>query len=370
MTTVTGTSIPPVRPAWLRAGDWFVDSGIQHACGGVARYHWIAERRNAPVSSEITGYAVAALLELHERTGDGRYLAAARRAGDFLCRAWDPACEAMPFEWSDGQAPGERLSYFFDNGIIARGLLRLWRATGIHAYLETARRCADSMARDFLNGRDIHPVLRLPSKEPLERDAGRWSRCGGCYQLKSALAWRELDALLGEARYQDAFDRAFSLTLADHDSFLDAAPGDSARMDRLHAYCYFLEALLGRPDDDRARDALAAGIARTGAELRRIRAGFERSDVNAQLLRVRLWADRLGLVALDEEAAAEEAQRVASFQMSSAEARLNGCFNFARHHGELSNFANPVSTAFCLQALAMWEEHRHGGLRTGWDSLI
>lgn len=354
--------------ACLRAGEWFLASGIQEPHGGVARYHLIRERRNARISTEITGYAVSAMLEVFERTGAERFLDAAQRAGDFLCRAWDGSCEAMPFEWC-AEGGVERLTYFFDNGIIARGMLRLWRITGEERHLALARACADAMERDFLNADDIHPILRLPGKEPLARD-GRWSRSSGCYQLKSALAWLEMAELTGDARYRRAFDRALELALRTHEAFLDAAADNHARMDRLHAYCYFLEALPGRGGDARVRAALEEGIARAGRELRRIRVEFERSDVNAQLLRVRLWADAMGLVRLDKQAAEEEAGRAASFQMESPDRRLDGGFNFGALGEGMSNYANPVSTAFCLQALAMWEEHRSGGLRTGWDRLI
>ncbi len=350
------------------AGRWFLESGIQEPSGGVARYHFIAERRNARVSTEITGYAVSALLELHGRTGEAACLEAAKRAGDFLCGCWDAEAAAMPFEWStNGDAP--RLTYFFDNGIIARGLLRLWRITGEDRYRRTAERCAESMARDFAGERDIHPILTLPSKEPLERD-WRWSRAGGCFLLKSALAWLEAGELASDRTLLGMFEKAWTLALASHERFLDEAPDDAARMDRLHAYSYFLEALLARPDDARAREALRAGLARAAAELRRIRADFERSDVNAQLLRVRLWAHALGMAELDESAAAEEARRAAFYQMSTGEANTDGGFNFGSRAGALSNYANPVSTAFCLQALALWNEHEQGGLRTPWHRLI
>lgn len=355
-------------PALHLAGQWFLASGIQEPNGGVARYHCIAERRNARISTEITGYAVSVFLELHDRTARGEYLEGARRAGDFLCSVWDSAAAAMPFEWSaDGDAPP--LSYFFDNGIIARGLLRLWRATGEDRYRLTAERCAESMQRDFLNSHDIHPILVLPSKHPLERDS-RWSRSGGCYQLKSALAWLELSELTGDQALARSFAKALHLALASHHSFLDAAAGDSARMDRLHAYCYFLEGLLAAPDTRERTGVLRSGIALVGAELRRIRPEFERSDVNAQLLRVRLWSHAMRLVPLDEPAAAEEARRAASYQMNSANPHAGGGFNFGSRRGALTNFVNPVSTACCLQALAMWEEHSAGGLKTPWRRLV
>lgn len=368
MSLTIGTSLAGAGTVLECAGQWWLASGIQEPSGGVARFHLIAERRNARISTEITGYTVSALLELHDRTARGEYLAAARRAGDFLCSAWDARSAAMPFEWN-GKGDAPALSYFFDNGIIARALLRLWRATGEERYRVTASRCAESMQRDFLNSHDIHPVLVLPSKEPLERD-GRWSRSGGCYQLKSALAWLELAEMTGDQELTRSFGKALRIALASQESFLDAVADDCDRMDRLHAYCYFLEGLLAVPDSREMREVLRTGIARVGAELRRIRPVFERSDVNAQLLRVRLWAHAMKLVPLEENAAEEEARRAAFYQMTSPNPHENGGFNFGSRQGRLTNFANPVSTAFCLQALAMWAEHASGGLKTSWHRLI
>ena len=71
-------------------------------------------------------------------------------------------------------------------------------------------------------------------------------------------------------------------------------------MDRLHAYCYFLEGLLPVAERGEVRAALASGLARAAALYREIAPVFERSDVAAQLLRVRLIAHHLGAVPLDE----------------------------------------------------------------------
>ena len=128
-------------------------------------------------------------------------------------------------------------------------------------------------------------------------------------------------------------------------------------MDRLHAYCYFLEALLYTSE----QQALSSGINRVAQLLREIQPGFERSAVNAQLVRVRLVAHHLGIVLLDEDAAREEASRIASFQaMESSDVRLRGGFWFGRKGEQMLPFSNPVSTAFCLQALALWQDHQAG----------
>jgi hypothetical protein len=340
-----------------RAGAWFLHSGIQEPTGGVARYHYIAEAKNAKVSTEITGYAVSALLDLFARCGNQEYLNSAIRAGDFLTRAYDSGAQAMPFEWDASGGP--QYSYFFDNGIIVRGLLRLYRVTGRESYLATALACGESMARDFVNSDDIHPILELPSKKPVARDA-RWSRSSDCYQLKSALAWVELAEVTGDHSFSGLYEQALERALVTHSSFLSGEPAQERVMDRLHAYGYFLEALLQSVAKPGVAAALKAGLEDAGRELRRVRTLFERSDVSAQILRARLWADALGAVRLDRQAAEEEAVWAASHQISGGGARLDGGFNFGRRSGAASDFANPVSTAFCLQALAMWEDLRRG----------
>jgi hypothetical protein len=92
--------------------------------------------------------------------------------------------------------------------------------------------------------------------------------------------------------------------------------------------------------------------------------------VYAQLLRVRLFADALGAVPLDTGAAEAEAAAIPGFQISSQDPRTNGCFSFGKKDGALMPYANPVSTAFCLQALAMWSDYQAGRFKPDWRSLI
>jgi hypothetical protein len=329
-------------------GSWFLQSGIRESSGGMARYYRSDAGKNAPVSNEITGYGVSALTFLHSRTGNPAYLEAARQDAEFLARrAWDAASATFPFE------PGAALAYFFDIGIIARGLLAAARATGDPELRERARDAALSLAFDFLGEGFFHPVIAVPDKQPPPEEP-RWSRQPGCFQLKAAVIWKEM----GEPQAARMFDMALAMALGSHENFLK--PGGDL-MDRLHAYCYFLEALLWAGEHDEARAALASGIDRAGGLLRTHAPEFERSDVSAQLLRLRLIAEHAGLAALDEEAAAEEARRAALFQIcDSNDVRLLGGFWFGRRGGSMLPFANPVSTAFCMQALTLWADHRAG----------
>jgi hypothetical protein len=331
---------------------WFLHSGIQEESGGVARYYRSDLGKNAPVSTEITGYAASALAYLGQREQ-------AARAADFLTGdAWDPASSTFPFE------PGSKLSYFFDTGIIARGLLAVHRLTGDDRFRSRAEDAALSLSFDFLGEGIFHPVIELPSKQPLAHQP-QWSRSPGCYQLKSALAWREA---AGEAGAR-MFDVLLAYSLATHDSFL-AGLEPEPTMDRLHAYCYFLEALLSVHDREYVPAVLRSGIERVAFLLREISPRFERSDVCAQLLRVRLIAHHLGAVELDEAAARDEADRAAAYQSSSPDPRLRGGFWFGRKQGDVLPYMNPVSTAFALQALQLWSDHQDGAWRFELPDLI
>jgi hypothetical protein len=343
-----------------RAGTWFLQSGIQGENGGVARYYRADARANASVSNEITGYACSALAYLHERTGDNSYLEAGLDAAQYLVeRAWQAEHSTFPFE------PGSDLAYFFDIGIICRGLMALWKNLGRDEFRARAHEGALSLGFDFLGEGVFHPVIRLPEKEPLPLEP-RWSRQPGCYQLKSALIWREI----GDAHGARMFDVALAMALATHKSFLDEPCDREKLMDRLHAYCYFLEALLAATEYREAREALAWGIARVAALLRKIAPVFERSDVNAQLLRVRLFAHYAGVVRIDERAACAEAQGTAGFQDISNASRLAGGFWFGRKGIDVVPYSNPVSTAFCMQALALWDDHKRGRWNAQLSQLI
>lgn len=337
------------------AGRWFLQSGIRDANGGVARYYRSDLGQNVPVSTEITGYAVSTFSYLYALTRDAQYQGAASESARFLMSAWDPASHTFPFEI------GSHLAYFFDVGIIARGLLSTEEAE----FQPRVREAALSLAFDFIGDGAFHPIITLPDKQPVTYER-QWSRSPGCYQLKSASAWLGV----GDDQAGLMFHHALEAALATHESFL---PGDADPfrvMDRLHPYCYFMEALLYAVSREDCVKVLTTGIDRVGTLLREISPSFERSDACAQLLRVRLAAHHLGAVPLNEEAAVEEAAKVAGYQAHSDDVRLDGGFWFGQKNGEMMPFMNPVSTAFCMQALALWEIHCENRWKFELDHLI
>lgn len=332
-------------PHISRAGGWFLRSGIQEPNGGVARYYHLDLARNHAISTEITGYAASAFVYLHSLTHDERYLERATAAARFLSTfAWDKTNSGMPYELNP-----PAFTYFFDCGIVVRGLLSAWRATGTTEFLDVAIDLGRAMARDFASpDGTFHPILALPDKRPGARDPARWSRSPGCYQLKAAMAWNDLAEATGDDEFRAPYRRLLADSIHDYSAFLPGHADREKVMDRLHAFCYFLEGLLPCATEKRCAAVLCDGIRRTAGHLREIAPVFERSDVYAQLLRLRLYADAAGITPLDRVAAGEEAAALESFQAE------DGSFWFGRKSQDFLPYANPVSTAFALQALALW----------------
>lgn len=321
-------------------------SGIQEPSGGVARYYLAAEGRNLPVSTEITGYFVSALVYLFERTGQAEFLDAATRAAQFLTRQGrNRELKIIPFELEPNSP-----AYFFDCGIIVRGLLALYAVDKKDEYLEVAAECGRTMGQRFRSGRDIHPILAMPTFAPFPYEK-RWSREPGCFQLKSALAWQNLFVVTGETQFRDWYEHALEIAIEAHLTFLPGEENRERVMDRLHAYSYFLEGMLPAAQRPVAIAAYQSGLPKAAALLREIGPTFRRSDVCAQILRARLHCG----LPLDQAAAAEEAAWCRSFQYSSGDQMHCNGFSFGSKGTTLLPFVNPVSAAFCMQAIDEWE---------------
>ena len=340
-----------------RAGRWFLESGIQEPSGGVARFYRSEVCQNKPVSTEITGYTASALAYLYEATGNAEYLDRARHTARFLTeRAWDPNLSTFPFEYPSPSSVSDHRTFFFDCGIIIRGLLAVWRFTKEDQLLDLARTASLAMVTDFDAGSDFWPILELPSKQPLDRTT-HWSRSSGCYQLKSALAWYDVAQITGDDCLSSAWSKLLEASIKGYQTFLPAQTPHQT-MDRLHATSYFLEALspvLDRPD---CAGAFRQTLGTVSGYLHEIAPSFARSDVYAQLLRARI--NGASVVPLDSTLAAIEAEALTSFQAESPDVRIDGSFLFGRRDGQLSPHVNPVSTAFALQALEMWHGWQAG----------
>jgi hypothetical protein len=176
--------------------------------------------------------------------------------------------------------------------------------------------------------------------------------------MKSALAWWETCEATGETSLKNAYLELLEESIQTSAGFLPGAAERPRVMDRLHACCYFLEAMypvLQRADCAEAYRQTLGAIARY---LRDIAPDFARSDVYAQLLRARVYGN--GVEPVDTTAARCEATALTAFQARSEDPAIDGCFLFGRRDGALVPHANPVSTAFAIQALEVWRAFEAG----------
>ncbi len=355
-----------------RAGlNWLAHSGIQAESGGVSRYFAGDEGQYRNISTEITAYAIQAYLSL-PLPGEPGLLSHALRAGQFLCYDTGDAHAALfPFEVPLRGFPPSDTGYFFDCGIAIRALLALWNTTSDPMFLERAERCGAAMMGQMsrVDG-SFFPLIDLRSGIP-SCGSGQWSLEPDVYQVKIALAFLELAEATGSTMFSQTAESLLNWSLRQHELFLPGADEPERVSDRLHAYCYFLEGLLPFLEHRfECAQILQAGITRVEKLAAETRRALERSDVLAQLLRLRLLADYIGVIELDLSAADWEADSILAFQMFGPDKRINGAFSFGRRQGRMLPHANPVSTIFCLQALRMWHEQKNGELRTTWRDLI
>ena len=326
-------------PRLTRAGEWFLHSGIQEPNGGVARYYCADAGCNRAVSTEITGYAASAYVYLHSLTRDPRYLEAALRAARFLSRtAWNAETCAMPFEMDP-----PALAYFFDCGIVgsrpAGGLAR-HRRRGISGSGRAG--WAAPWRAISCRPKGGHPVLSLPDKRPLERDPARWSRASGCYQLKAAMAWWDLWEATGETEFREPYQRVLDDTLRTCEAFLPGHP------DRLKVWtgctpsCTFWRACCRAPRKRVARRPCYNGIRAVERQLRCDRV----PNSNAPMSTPSFCASACMPIGRApcrwiSSAAINEANRLAEFQVSAEDPRMEGGYYFGRRDGDLGAARQP-----------------------------
>ena len=96
---------------------------------------------------------------------------------------------------------------------------------GEEEFLRYGDRDGRSMMRDFaVRDGDYHPILALPSKEPLERDPLRWSRTSGLLSTEGGDGMVGPVELTGEREFRAPYERVLEESLATFREFLPGHP--------------------------------------------------------------------------------------------------------------------------------------------------
>ena len=349
---------------------WLLTSGIQDESGGVARFYLADDRRYQDLSTVNTAYYISALLKTNE-AGEKEPQEYALKSGRFLLKhAFDAQTELFRAELDGGNRSAIE-ARFLDCCIAVRALLHLWQATSDPVFLDHAERCGVAL-RTHLSRVDgsFFPLFDLQSGQP-RAGTGSWSVEAEVYQLKSALAFLELSDATGNREFDTSMQLMLRWCLKTHEGFVGGDDDPENIMDRLHAYCYFLEGLQPVAAEQMAAShALQHGVLDVENLMQQVAARYQRCDVVAQLLRLRLYCDRIGIMELDFNQAEKESVALEQFQHQSTDPKTDGGFAFARRNGQLTPQLSPSATAVAIQALAMWEQAEDGAFREPWQALI
>ena len=356
-----------IHSAW----QWLSRSGIQNESGGVARFYRADVQEYRDVSTQSTAFFISTFLRLGDHPQGSAPLEALRAGGFLLDRAFHRSKELFAHEvYGEDNSPSA-CAYFFDCTIIIRSLVDLWKATKEPAYIECAERCGFAL-QNLMSRMDgsFFAVYDFARDQPLD-DGETWSTQPEVYQLKASLALQELTDATGLPEFVATSDTLRRWCLKRQEGFVPDFGDSEERMSRLHAYCYFLEGLLQEAGQDMdCSRALQWGILRVENLMEEIGPEFQRSDVLAQLLRLRFYADTFGVLEIDRTTAESEVAALIEFQQQSSDSRVDGGFAFARRGTELVHHINPLSTVLALQALTMWESAEQGAFRDPWNVLL
>ena len=228
--------------------DGFIESRLtMHSGGWAAHYYGYDHRSSKPIEplyTEITGYGVSLRLW---RGGGGLV----DELSSFLRMAAGPA-GGVVYGYYPGSGRWSGKAYVFDNGVVAKGLLDAYRATGRRSYLEQALTvCRWILGMQVGDGwfRAAYDYSAGDYYSP-----GEWYGDGGCLHGKTVMPLIDAYRVTGSDTYLEAVEKTLGWLLGlQHESGgFEARPGAGYVFS--HAHCYAMEgvlyawAALGRDD--------------------------------------------------------------------------------------------------------------------------
>jgi len=365
---------------WLLAsGVQVVSDNPLHQSGFVSWYD-AEQQNMPYVYSEITGYLTTLMCALYDETQDSRFLDSARGAGEWLTRTAHPVLggfrclyplQATRFDYKFSHL------YTFDGGVIVSGLVNLFRATKDGRYLATAVTAADWLIRDMQKpDGGFHAVYDVDHNQIIESDQ-EWSLCAGSYHTKVAIGLVNLFEVTRIDKYRDAAVRAcnFALQFQQSDGRFISFPGEGGTNSHPHAYSaeglWVVGSLLQRQDyltaSARAAQWLLDWQSPEGIIPRHFHDGKplynERVDVLAQTLRLAMIHVGEARLPLSPEINRKLDQLVTLIlrnQASADDSRIDGGFYFGRlSDGSVMPHVNVWVTAFVIQALGLYDAVKH-----------
>ncbi len=286
---------------------WLLHSGIQAKEGGF--YAW-EDTENGSYSflyPEITGYAIILLCFLYTITKDDIYISRAKSAARWIINeAAHPASSILTRKYIMDAVEHYSFErgniYAFDCGMVAFGLLKLYRITDQIEYLNTAKGIIDFLINNMLkeNGL-IYPIYDSKNNKVLENNK-RWSRQSGSFHCKLSFCLCELADIEKNDYYKNLAANLISSSVKHFYKGRRFITNISDESSHFHPYCYTIEGIIYysyKLGDNKYRKAAEdafdwilkfqesnGGIPTGVFEDGRRKIAHQRSDIQAQVLRL------------------------------------------------------------------------------------
>ncbi len=357
------------------AVDWLLNSGIQNTsgdhAGGFNGWFDLDAGSYPFVYSEITGYGITTLLFAHSIRKENIFIGRAELAARWVIgRAMHECGGARTRAYNSNPDAAysfeNNIIYIFDNGMILPALVNLHSITGKGEHLEAAKRIADfliSMQKPdgmFYAAYDANNDRRIDS-------SAKWSSQSGSYHAKLAIGMADLYKTTKEEKYRQSAESICNASLKLQDNSGRFVTQKDEKSTHMHPHCYSAEGLLyagATLNESRFIDS-AAKATRWSLESQlpsggvpcKFASGFntnERSDTLAQVLRLAVYLNSVGLIKFEKEIERLHA-RLLDFQKKDG-AHKGGFFYGTELDGTRRNHINSWCSFFALQALQM---HAH-----------
>lgn len=348
----------------IQAPKGMIDMNGQDMFGAFRSWYDLDKQEFSYIYTEISGYALTALLYLFEKNNIGAYLERAKMAGDWLLgtQAETGAFKTAYYTFEDSVKKPEAF-VSFDIGMVCNGLANLYRGTNEEKYLFGARRAGDWLVAQQREDGSLPAQVNI-NDSSVKDASDTWSTQSGSYHGKAAIGLLNLFDIIKNEKYLNSAKALLEYALGyqrENGQFLTYG---KLMGTHLHPHTYTAEGLYvaGIYLNDKiyleaskravewsigvVKDALAPRFVHNDEYNYN-----ERVDVLAQVLRLAI------LFNLDSAKGKLMLEKIISYQYSGKVAGQNGGFLFGKSSiGEKINHVNSWVTMFALQAMMIFRE--------------
>ena len=233
------------------AADWMLSSGIQSNEGGFYAWYDLAKKSPSFIYSEITGYAITALLFLKNIYNDDTYLEKARKAASWINNYALLKQGAVKTRLYENDSSADKLYSFsgenifsFDLGMVLYGMINLYKSTKEKIFLESCVKMADFLLdKMYKNDGSFHAIYNV-NTEKAHEFFDKWSNQSGSFHSKLGLGLVDMFDVTKNKKYIDAARAICEYALNKQEASGRFITNFADKTTNLHPHCYSTEGLL------------------------------------------------------------------------------------------------------------------------------